>query len=237
MTNNGGSLTLNGVIAGMRHFLPIALFVIPFGIGFGMAGMETGLGSSLAVLSSILTFSGAAQFATLDLVLSGTSWLALIAVALTINARYVVMSAALAPWVRTVSPGKRYLALALMTDANFADSYSAYRRGERDLGFFLGGGLIVLICWVAGTAIGVTGGNALGQPERLGLDLVMPCFFAAVAGGNLQDGTTRLPSLLAAIVAVAAIGLLPLGWNIIAGAVVGGVIGGLIYGHGVKHAD
>ena len=78
------TLTWNG----FRQFLPISAFVVLFGLAFGLAATQTGLGADTSLLMSALVFAGASQFAALDL--WGTQ-IPLVPLALTvfaINARH-----------------------------------------------------------------------------------------------------------------------------------------------------
>jgi 4-azaleucine resistance transporter AzlC len=218
-------LTAAGVWQGMRRLFPVAVFVIPFGIGFGVAAVDAGMPLLQVIVMSMLVFSGIAQFAVLDFWPRPAALGSIALVALAVNARHVVMGAALAPWLSRLPPGRRVLTLALMTDTNFADTFARVRAGSRDAGPFLGGGLVLWLNWVAGTAIGAVGGAFVGEPAVFGFDVVMIAFLSAMVAGQLR-GIGRgavAPALAAAGVAVATTGLVPTGWNVILGAMAGGV--------------
>ncbi|MGF1476494.1 MAG: AzlC family ABC transporter permease [Geminicoccaceae bacterium] len=214
---------MSGVTRGARRLFPIAIFVIPFGIAFGVAAVEAGLSAFQAITMSGLVFSGAAQFAALDFWTSPIAFGSLALVALALNARHVIMGAALAPWVNELPLAKRLLVLTFLSDANFADSQPAFKSGERDVGVLLGGGLILWTNWIAGTAIGAAGGSLIGEPETFGVDVVMVCFFAAVVVGQLNDRTMILPAIVAAVVSIASLAWGPTGWNVILAAFSGGL--------------
>ncbi|MEM8852416.1 MAG: AzlC family ABC transporter permease [Pseudomonadota bacterium] len=222
-------LTLEGTVRGVRRLAPLSLFVLPFGVAYGVAAVEAGLTPLQAVAMSALAFSGAAQFGVLDFWPGPIAFGSLIFVALAVSARLVVMGAALSPWVNRLSPPRRLAALFLLSDANFADTEPALRSGERDVGILLGGGLIFWVTWVMGTAVGAAGGAIIGDPAMFGIDVVMVCFFGAVVVGMVAgepNWRATIPPVLAAIVvSVALVSVLPLGWNVIAGALVGGVVG------------
>lgn len=143
-----------------------------------------------------------------------------------LNARHVIMGAALAPWVNRLPPWQRVLSLAYLSDPNFADSQTAFKSGRADLGRLLGGGLILWLNWIVGTAIGVLGGGLLGAPDRFGIDVVMVCFFTAVVTEQLREGRdVILPVLVAAVVSVVSLPWLATGWNVILGALAAGIAG------------
>ncbi len=215
------TITRKGIWLGMRRLLPLALFVVPFGIAFGVAAVEQGMSALQTVAMSALVFSGTAQFAALDFWHNPIAFLSLALVVLALNGRHIIMGAALSPWLNRLAVGKRLAIAGLLSDVNFADSHSALKSGENDLGPLLGGGIALWTTWVTGTAIGVLGGRFLGDPETYGIDVVMVCFFAAAAAGHLRTTSNAAPIIVAALVAAATAGWLPLGWNIILGALAG----------------
>jgi predicted branched-subunit amino acid permease len=225
-------LTAGGILRGVRRLLPVSVFVVPFGVAFGVAALEAGLTPVQTIAMSALAFSGAAQFAALDFWPGPIAFTSLTFVVLALNARHIIMGAALSPWVNRLPPGRRVVSLVMLSDANFADTQPALRAGERDLGILVGGGLIFWLTWVAGTAAGAVGGAAIGDPATLGIDVVMACFFAAVVVGMIAGRAdwwsgrwgALIPASTAVVVSVATLGLLPVGWNVIAGAVVGGMV-------------
>ena len=223
----GPVLTAAGVRRGARRLAPVAVLVLPFGLAFGAAAVERGLAPLQALVMSATVFAGASQFAALDLWRAPMAWASLALLVLAVNARHVVLGAALAGWLNPLPPARRLLALAFLSDANFADARAARAAGARDAGLLLGGGLAMWGSWVAGTAAGAWGGASLGELDRLGVDAVMPAFFAAAVVGGLRSRGDLLPVAVAGAVAAATLDLLPAGWNVIAAALCGGAVGAL----------
>lgn len=223
--SSGVVLTSDGVRRGMVRLLPIAAFSVPFGMAFGVAAIEAGMTPTQAIVMSALTFSGSAQFATLDFLEPPIAYVSIAFVVLALNARHVIMGAVLSVWVNRLPATKRTLTLAFLSDPNFADSQPAFRDGEQDIGVLLGGGLSLWIGWVMGTVIGAAGGAFLDDPEAYGIDVVMACFFATVVIGQLRrDFSLFAPILAASLVSVATLTMLPTGWNVMLGALVGGIL-------------
>ncbi len=225
--SGGICLSGAGVRLGLRRLLPVSLFVVPFGLAFGAAAIEQGMTAAQALVMSALVFAGASQFAALDLWGETLPFLSLALVVLAVNARHIILGAALSPWVNALSRSKRILALSLMSDANFADSHAAFRGGIRDVGVLLGGGLMLWTSWMIGTGAGALAGSSLGSLDRFGVDVVMAAFFAAVVVGGLKTPASVVPVVVACTVAVATLPLLPAGWNIVAAALCGGLAGAL----------
>jgi predicted branched-subunit amino acid permease len=72
--------------------------------------------------------------------------------------------------------------------------------------------------WVGGTAIGVLAGDAIGDPDRLGLDAIFPAFFLALlVGGELRSGRRAITAALpGASIALALTPMTPAGVPVIA---------------------
>lgn len=223
---------MSGVLRGMMRLLPICLFVIPFGIAFGIAATDSGISPIKATLMSSLVFTATAQFAALDFLQDPVAFFSLGLVALALSGRHLIMGAALARWVNRLPAGKRFLTLMFLSDANFADTQTLLQRGETDLGPLLGGGLMLWITWAGSTAAGAFGGNLLGDTDAFGFGVVMLCFFAATAFGMVRSTPSLLLPVIVAIGAsVTALPYLPNGWNIILAALLGGSVAAM------RHAE
>jgi 4-azaleucine resistance transporter AzlC len=223
-------LTANGVWRGVVEIAPIAAFVIPFGIAFGVAASAKGIAPGLSVLMSLAIYAGASQFAALDLWYAPLPLATLALTVLAVNARHILLGAALAPWLLQVPVLRRLAALLVLNDANFAHTMAAQDRGETDAGVLLGSGLIMWAMWVASTTVGALAGSLLGDVSRFGFDAVMVAYFTAVIVGQWKGRGDVLPLLVAATVAIGGTYLLPPGWHIIAGALAGGAVG--VWRHG-----
>lgn len=218
-------LTLDGIRQGAVLLLPVAVFFIPFGIAFGVVAATRGLTALQSIGFSMLAFSSSAQFSTLEFWHARVAWGSLAFAVLAINARNVVMGAALAPWVNRMSLGQRLPTMALLNDANFAVCQAAFRGGSRDMGLLLGSGLVLWLAWGLGAAIGAVAGPAFGSPAALGFDVVMLCFLTAMVTGMVKRPLKLVPVLVGAAVAVLGLHHLPPGWNVIAGAFAGAIAG------------
>src|SRR5882724_699185 len=145
------SFTANGIRRGCVEIAPIAAFVIPFGIAFGVAASAKGVPAEISLFMSIAIFAGASQFAVLDLWYAPLPLATLALTVLAVNARHILLGAALAPWLLQIPILGRLAALLLLSDANFAYAMTARDRGETDAGILFGSGLIMWIMWIAST--------------------------------------------------------------------------------------
>ncbi|MEM7683410.1 MAG: AzlC family ABC transporter permease [Pseudomonadota bacterium] len=225
MTTASVCMTLSGVVRGARRLAPLAVFMTPLGMAYGVAAIESGMSSAHAIASSILVYSAAAQFTAVDFWGPDISLLALFLVTLAVSARHVIMGAALSPWVNQLDAKRRILGAAFLSDPNFAYAHTALKQNENDVGVLVGAGAITWSTWVLGTAVGAIAGAQLGDPRTYGIDVLMPVYFAALVVPGLLSDTRWVFAVVAALVAVASQPFVPTGWNIILAALAGGVVG------------
>lgn len=225
---NPTRLDIAGTWRGIRMMLPLAVFTVAFGLAFGVAAVHQGLAGWEAMLMSLFVFAAPSQFAALEMWSSPLPLLALAAITMAIHTRHILMSAALYPWLKPLPRRQQFAMVILLTDSNWAMALSEYQRGERNLGILLGGGIALWSAWVAGTAIGLTFGGGITEPERFGLDVIMLCFLLMIVLGGNPRAVMILPWLAAAASALMAYWWLPPYLHVMVGAVTGGVVAVLL---------
>jgi len=222
MSSSKAYFTLDGVRTGFFRLLPLTVMIMPFGIAFGVTSTEVGVPPFATLLMSAVIFAGASQFAVLDLWGHPLPIVSLMAIVLTVNARHVVMGAAIGPNLRGLPPNKRLLAVTLLSDANFADAQAAWRSGDDDAAIVIGGGLALWICWMVGTGMGLAMSSTPVDPSLLGFDVTMAAFFTAMLIGNQRASGPAAAALVGAVVAIVTMPFVPTGWQVILGAVAAG---------------
>jgi predicted branched-subunit amino acid permease len=219
--------TRDGARRGTVACLPLGIASIVFGLGVGILARDTGLTLIEAVGMSALVFAGASQMVALEAWTAPPAVLGMAVAAFAINIRHVVMGAALRPWLRTLPLRQSHAALTLMTDANWAYAMAERRKGEVDGAIIVGSGALMWAAWVAGTAVGHVAGGVIGDPEALGIDVIVPAFFALMLSA-LWPGARRLhPWVAAGVAAVLAHQVLPGAWHVVVGGLVGATVGAL----------
>ena len=217
--------TRQDVWRGFMQLVPISIFVIAFGAAFGLAATQTGLGEPLSMIMSTLVFAGASQFAALDLWGTRIPVVPLAITVFAINARHLLMGASLYPWLRHLSPARRYGVMIVASDANWAMALQAFNRGQPGFGLLLGGGLALWSFWVLGSWLGLHFGGAISDPKAFGLDMVMGCFLLAMAVGGNKNLRILIIWTVAAGAALLAYWYLPENSHVVVGALAGGVLG------------
>lgn len=210
---------------GFKDLVPLSIFVAIFGAAFGLAAIQNGLDPISILSMSTFVFAGAAQFATLDLWGQNISLIPLVVTVFFINARHILMGASLYPWLKHLSPLKRYSVLLVISDANWALSLQAFEQKKAGLGILLGGGIALWVFWVLGTCLGLYFGSAIQNPSQFGLDMVMACFLLTMVIGGQKN--LRIISIwtVAAISSLLAYWYLPENFHIVVGAFMGGLTG------------
>ena len=168
-----------------------ACFLI--GVTFGGCANSTGLSLGLAVALSLLTFTGASQFAAVSGVAAGGTTVAAVGGALLIGARNALYGPVVAPLLRG-GRVRRALAAHFVIDETTAVA-SAQVGTDRSRDAFWFTGLWLFAFWNVGPVLGVVVGGAFEDPGVLGLDAAFPAAFVAMLAPHLR---TR-PGLVAAI--------------------------------------
>lgn len=210
--------------AGAVTALPLAVAVGLFGVSFGVLSVTSGgMGALPAIIMSATTYAGSAQFAAASVMASGGQTIAAIAAALLLNARYLPIGISVASSLSGSAP-RRFVKGQLVIDESWA--IASRPDGTFDPGRLMGAGVVLWLAWVAGTVIGVIGGEALGDPATLGLDAAFPALFLALLVGQLRSRRAVGVALLGAAIAVALVPISPPGVPIIAAA--GAALAGLV---------
>ena len=220
-------LTQGDVWVGFKQLTPISLFVVVFGLAFGLAATQTGLSDHTSLLMSALVFAGASQFASLELWGTHVPVVPLIVTVFAVNARHLLMGATLYPYLRHLPPAKRYAVMFVVSDANWAMSMQAFSVGRPGLGILFGGGLALWTFWVLGTWLGIYFGSAIQDPVSLGLDMVMGCFLLAMVVGGKKNLRMVVIWIVAACASMLAYWYLPTNSHVVVGALSGGLLGAL----------
>ena len=186
-------------LAGARASLPFALATLVLGISFGVLARSLGWGILAPIVFSVIAFSGSAQFAVAAVLGAGGGALAAILAAVLLNARFGPMGVAVAPYLKG-GPFRRALEGQAVVDASWALASRGGGRFERE--FMIGATIPQGVAWIAGTAIGALGGNFIGNPERLGLDVIFPAFFLVLLAEELRGRRAVAVALIAGALAL-----------------------------------
>lgn len=224
-------LTAAGMREGVRLTLPMLPSVVIMSSAFGTVAAQKGLTLLEATVTSALLFAGASQLVALEVwptvwTLGAVVTLALVVA--TVNMRYLLMGAALRPWLGPGPAWQSYPILLMMVDANWIVGMRYRAGGGSDAGVILGSGIFLWLFWVAGTVAGHLVGVLVSEPRRFGLDLVLPIFFTAMLMPLWRGPRRGMAWVIAGAVALLTWHFVPGYWFIMAGAIVGSIAGGFL---------
>ena len=212
-------------LAGVRAIAPVLLGAAPFGLVAGAAAVEAELTVAQALGLSTIVFAGASQLAAIDLLGQDASFAVVVGTALVINARLVMYSASIAPYLGRLSRARKALVAYLLTDQAYALSVTRFRREGASVWYYLGAAVPLWVVFVAATAVGAVGGARL--PPSLPLEFAVPLVFLAVLTPAVTDDASVTAAVVAASVAVVGASL-PLNLGLLGGALAGVAAGLLV---------
>lgn len=215
---------------GVRDEAPILLGVAPFGLIFGALAVDAHIAAPLAQAMSSIIFAGSSQFIATQMIGAGTSGLMLLLVVFVVNLRHALYSASVAPHVRHLNLGWKFLLSYLLTDEAYAVTITHYNQEGDPTNkhwYFLGAGLTLWSAWQVSTAIGIFIGAQL--PQNWPLGFVLPLTFIALIVPVMRDRAGLAAAVIAALVGLLTIGF-PLRTGLLVAAFVGILTGMLVEG-------
>ena len=196
-----------------------------YGTAFGAAAVANGFSLLQTCLLSLLTFSGASQFAVIGVLGVGGGALSGIATASLLGIRNGVYGVIMAPRLK-VKGFKRIVAAQITIDESTAVALGQEVRGEKAMrqGFWLTG-FGVFLFWNLFTLAGALGAQAMGDIRAWGLDSAVPAAFLGLVWPRLKTNRDRVLAVGCMIFALAMTPILPAGLPIIATAFIAIAVG------------
>ncbi len=194
-------------------------------MAFGAAAVANGFSVLQACLLSLLTFSGASQFAVVGVIGAGGSAISAIATASLLGTRNALYGVIMAPRLK-VTGFTRIVAAQITIDESTAVALGQESSGEDAMrkGFWYTG-FGVFIFWNLFTLAGALGAQAMGDIRAFGLDSAVPAAFLGLVWPRLTGKFERALAVSCALFAIAMTPILPAGLPIIATAFIAIVIG------------
>ena len=212
---------------GFVEMIPACIGIAPFGLVCGVGAAAAGASWWSALGMSAIIFSGAAQILAVQLLAAGAPLAVIVLTCFVAGLRFLMYSAAMAPYLRPL-PQRWQQGLAfLLTDQAFAAAVRRFGAGHppREAArHYLGGGAALWGSWQMTNLAGYFVGNLI--PASWSLDFAVPLCFIALIAPQFR----AMPSIVAAIVsgfAVLALSGLPMKLNLIVAGTLGIVAGTL----------
>jgi predicted branched-subunit amino acid permease len=189
--------------ATVTQSLSVSFTVGLYGVAFGAASIAAGFSLLQTCLLSLLTFSGASQFAVVGVIGAGGSALSAMTTASLLGIRNMLYAMRMAPILK-VRGFTKIIAAEVTIDESTGVAIGQESLGAEAMkhGFWLTG-IGVYIFWNFFTVLGAFGAQAMGNPSAWGLDAAVPAAFLGLVWPRLMGNFERslaASSLILAIV-------------------------------------
>ena len=184
------------LLDGMRDGVPIALGYFAVSFSPGIAARRAGFSPFQGFLASLLNNASAGEYAAFALITTGASYLQVAIITLIANARYLLMSCALAQKFTPDTPFIHRLIIGYdVTDELFGITIA--RKGPLNPWYTYGAILLAAPAWASGTALGIIAGNLLPLRAVSALSVALYGMFLAII-----IPPARKSKIVAALVAI-----------------------------------
>lgn len=208
VTDTAPSLKKNTFKKALIATVPVMLGYIPTGIAFSMLMISNGYNPLLTIFMSILIYAGSMQFLSVELFVTGASFIQIALLTFLINARHIFYGLSLFKMFDRQKKRKPYMIYSL-TDETYALFTSGKVPGDVDedrYNFYIA--LLDHSYWVLGTLIGAVIGSSLAI-NTIGMDFALTAMFTVMLIEQILSKTPNMIFLISALSGLICIVLLP----------------------------
>ena len=201
---------LKTLTKGIKDVSPLMIPVLPFGIIFGVIGMELGLTAYMTFGMSVIIFGGASQIVLLQLFSGGASSLVAITSVGAVNSRHLLYGAVFSEYLSHLRLTWKIILSYVLIDQAFAVSNTYFKKNKRDEFkhyHLLGAGFTCWIVWQISTVLGIVLGSVI--PEELGLNFTISLTFLALLINDFRKFKNIIVMLVSGIVATIGYNTIP----------------------------
>ena len=212
---------------GLSAGWPICLGYLPIGMAFGVLAQKAGLTPLQIGLMSIMVFAGSSQFIAVSMLAGGASAPAIITTTFVVNLRHVLMSSALAVYLRAAHRGLLALYAYGVTDESFAVNLPRFNARTWSLPRALMVNHAANLTWCISTVAGGIGGRFI--PEgALGIDYALIAMFICLLIYQIRKPIHLLTAVVAGITAVGLALMIPGNTYIVIASIAASTVGVII---------
>tara|TARA_B110000037_G_scaffold87560_1_gene103754 strand:+ start:305 stop:1003 length:699 start_codon:yes stop_codon:yes gene_type:complete len=214
---------------GIIDVSPLMIPVFPFGIIYGVIGMELGIGAYMTVGLSIIIFGGASQIVLLQLFSGGASSLVTLSSVAAVNSRHLLYGAVLSEYLSKLKITWKIILSYVMVDQAFAVSNTYFKKNKKNKNkhyHLLGAGFTCWTIWQISTVLGIVLGSVV--PEELGLSFTISLTFLALLISDFRKFKNIVVMFISGIVATIGFNTIPFKAYIIVAALSALVIASII---------
>ena len=206
---------------GILDVSPLMIPVVPFGIIFGVIGMDLGIGPYMTFGLSVIIFGGASQIVLLQLFSGGASSLVIISSVGAVNSRHLLYGAVVSEHVSDLKLIWKIIISYFLIDQAFARSNDYFKENNDKNKYFhlIGGGVTCWVIWQSTTFLGIILGAAI--PEKLGLSFAVPLTFLALLVNDFRKLINVIVIIVSGLVATLGYNYIPYKAYVIVAALIG----------------
>ncbi|WP_415716714.1 AzlC family ABC transporter permease [Maridesulfovibrio sp.] len=212
---------MSGFIRGVKANVPLLPSVVAYAGVLGVLAAQKSISWADMMALNVFMFAGSAQFVLVDMWNAPLPVLEMVLAVIVVNLRYVLIGASLKDFFAGQGLWRRITLVHFVADENWAMTMVAARKGEGDVFHLLGGGLLLVLFWSAGTMGGMYFGGLIPDPKLLALDFAFTAVFTALAVSLWQGKQDALPWLVAISTSVLTEHFIPGKWYILVGGISG----------------
>ncbi len=171
-----GNLSLR---SGIKDTIPTLSGYIGVGLAFGIVAKSAGLNLLIIVLMSAITYSGAAQFVIVSMLVSGSTFLSILVAVFLLSARMLLMGMTVAPYLKKELMKRNIILGSLLTDETFALTMNKLNYTKRIVNFewLNTANILAYLTWIIASGIGGSLGSLIPNPNKFGLDFAFIAMF------------------------------------------------------------
>jgi 4-azaleucine resistance transporter AzlC len=215
-------------LLGFWQMLPLLIACIPFALILGAAAAGKGISPAETGLMGAMVFAGSAQFIAIGLWQHPIPALVIIASTAMVNLRHLLMSAAIAPYVKEFGPRRAYLALFFLADENWAVALRRAAEGKLTAAFYFGQSIPFYLSWILWSTVGNVIGGSIPDPKRFGFDFAFAAVFLVVVFGLWRVKRNSAPVIVSAVTALVCWKFIPGVWYIFVAGIAGTAIAAIL---------
>ena len=214
--NNKSKIFLKGIL----DVSPLMIPVVPFGVIFGVIGMDLGIGPYMTFGMSIIVFGGASQIVLLQLFSGGASSLIIFSSVGAVNSRHLLYGAVLSEHLSDLKLTWKIILSYVLVDQAFAVSNQYFKKNKSKNKHYhlLAGGITCWTIWQISTLLGIFLGSVV--PEELGLSFAIPITFLALLIEDFKRVKNVIVMVVSGLIATLGYHIIPFKAYIIVSALI-----------------
>ena len=196
-------------LKGIIDVSPLMIPVVPFGLIFGVLGIDIGFTPLETMAMSIIIFGGASQIILLQLFSGGASSLVIISSVGAVNSRHLLYGAVVSEHLSDLKLIWKIIISYFLVDQAFARSNEYFKNNKENNKYFhlIGGGITCWVIWQSTTFLGIVLGSFI--PEKLGLSFAVPLTFLALLVNDFRKLINVIVIIVSGLVATVGYNYIP----------------------------